>query len=264
MSKNKKILIVEDEPFLSEMYQTKFASLGYEVISADTGLEGIEMMKKHKPSLVLLDVIMPVMDGYEVLRRVRADNDLKNQLIVMFTNLGQDEEVTKGLQMGADDYLVKSNLTPSQLVERVEAVLKRGRVKNVSPKSIRVLMITEDRALRETFNARFANEGFVHRIVEHGVYGLKVAQNEPFDVVVYDVTTSDIDAVEAITTIKQTPKMHDVPVLVLADDNEVEFVSQLATAGASDIFLKPRLTESQLVNKIRGLVNESKRDLFQY
>jgi DNA-binding response OmpR family regulator len=256
MDNKGKILIVEDEPFLSEMYQTKFVGLGYTVVTAENGQEGIDKMRSEKPTLVLLDVIMPEMDGYEVLRRVRKDEDLKDQLIVVFSNLGQDEEITKGIQMGADDYLIKSNLTPSQLAEKIEAVIKRGHIPGTKPQDIRVLLITEDRDVAEQYSARFKQEAFLPRVVEHGVYGLKVAQSEPYDVIVVDTSMVNNDFDGAISILKQTPKLKDIPIIALTEDGSEQKKRELLVAGAEHVYLKPRLTINQLVNHIRELVNQ--------
>ena len=259
MSTPRSILIVEDEPFLSEMYRTKFESLGYRVLTAETGEEGIKKIRESHPTIVLLDVIMPVMDGYEVLRRVRAEKDLKDQLVVIFSNLGQDEEVTKGLQMGADAYLVKSNLTPAQLVEKIEQVLKQGRLHTDQPAAIRVLLLTEDELLTNSLRVRFEREGFKHRIIENIGYGLKSAQNEPYDVIVYDSSMVGMDSKEVIKTLKQTPKLHDIPVLALTEDASDELASTMKQIGAEQVHLKPRLTASQLVNNIRALVEQARQ-----
>lgn len=124
MSKPKKVLIVEDEESLAQMYQTKFENEGYEVLVANDGSEGIEKAKKDKPDIILLDIILPKKDGFMVLKELKADKTTANIKIIMLTNLGQDEDVTKGKKLGALDYLVKANLTPAQLVDKVAEYLK--------------------------------------------------------------------------------------------------------------------------------------------
>ncbi len=124
MSKPKKVLIVEDEESLAQMYQTKFENEGYEVLVANDGSEGIEKAKKEKPDIILLDIILPKKDGFMVLKELKADKTTANIKIIMLTNLGQDEDVTKGKKLGALDYLVKANLTPAQLVDKVAEYLK--------------------------------------------------------------------------------------------------------------------------------------------
>jgi DNA-binding response OmpR family regulator len=254
-SSKRKILIVEDEPFLCEMYKTKFEALGYEVLVADNGEQGIAMMREHRPDIVLLDIIMPVMDGYSVLKVVRADPDLKGQLIVIFSNLGQEEEVAKGLQLGADDYLVKSNLTPSELLKKVEAVLMKGRSdKAETMKPIRVLLVEDTRDIIDLYTARFQHEGFECQVAENGAWGLKVAQTSPFDVILLDLMMPALNGVEALRTLRATPSLKETPILVLTSSGEPHELEAATAAGATEVFLKPRVTPTQLVNRIRELV----------
>lgn len=124
----KKILIIEDEEYLSEMYKMKFEQEGYKAVIADDGAAGIELAIKIKPDLILLDLVMPKMDGYEVLKRIRQAEEIKDVKVYILSNLGQNEEVDKGFAAGADGYLIKANLTPSQLVKNIEKIFAGARV----------------------------------------------------------------------------------------------------------------------------------------
>ncbi len=119
----RKILLVEDEKTLSEMYQTKFEREGFQVLTLDNGAGALEVAKKEKPSLILLDIILPKTDGFSVLEQLKKEVETKKIPVVMLTNLGQDEDVKKGKQLGADDYIVKANSTPAQVVEKVKKFL---------------------------------------------------------------------------------------------------------------------------------------------
>lgn len=120
----KRILLIEDDPFLVEIYATKFKESGFVIEVAKDGNQAISMLQESKPDLVLLDIVMPKMDGFEFLRRIKKSSDLMNIPAVFLTNLGQKEEVEKGLKLGAVDYLVKAHFTPSEVVERVKKILK--------------------------------------------------------------------------------------------------------------------------------------------
>lgn len=124
MPKSKKVLIIEDEESLAQMYQTKFEYEGYEVVVATDGSEGIEKAKKEKPDIILLDIILPKKDGFMVLKELKADKLTASITVIMLTNLGQDEDMAKGKKLGAIDYLVKANLTPAQLIDKVKKYLK--------------------------------------------------------------------------------------------------------------------------------------------
>lgn len=120
-----KVLIIEDEEMLVNMYISKFEKEGFEIQKAINGKDGIAKAKEFHPDIILLDIIMPEMDGFMVLKQLKADDDTKNSKVIMLTNLGQDEDIEKGKQLGANDYLVKANLTPAQVVDKVKELLNK-------------------------------------------------------------------------------------------------------------------------------------------
>ncbi|MEK9152915.1 MAG: response regulator [Patescibacteria group bacterium] len=120
----KKVLIVDDDAFLAGIYATKLEIDGFQVASARDGEEGLKAAAKELPDLILLDVLMPKLDGFEVLKRLKADPATKGIPVIMLTNLGQKEDVEKGLSEGAEDYLIKAHFVPSEAVAKIKKVLK--------------------------------------------------------------------------------------------------------------------------------------------
>ncbi len=120
-----KVLIIEDEEMLVNMYVSKFEKDGFLTIKALNGKQGVELIEKENPDIVLLDIIMPEMDGFMVLKEIKSNPKTKDIPVIMLTNLGQDEDVNKGGKLGAVDYLVKANLTPSEVVEKVKKILNK-------------------------------------------------------------------------------------------------------------------------------------------
>lgn len=125
MTEDKKlILLVEDDTFLAGMYKTKFEMEGFSVVTAEDGLKGFQQAKEIKPDIILLDILLPKMDGFEVLDKIRVSKDLQHIPVIMLTNLGQKEDVKKGLERGANGYLIKAHFMPSEVVEKVKSVLR--------------------------------------------------------------------------------------------------------------------------------------------
>ncbi len=122
----KKILIVEDDSFVMDIYHTKLSQEGYEIIEAHNGVEAMEKLKEIKPDMILLDIVMPYMDGMEVLKKVKADEKLKSIPVILLTNLSQKEEITEGLGLGANDYLIKSHFTPSEVLEKIKIYFNKN------------------------------------------------------------------------------------------------------------------------------------------
>lgn len=120
----KKILIIEDDTFLSEMYATKL-SQDFSVETALDGEQGLKKIKEAQPDLILLDIVLPKMDGFEVLRQVKADPLLKKIPVILLTNLGQQSDLEKGLSLGADEYIIKAHFSPSAVVAKIKKILSR-------------------------------------------------------------------------------------------------------------------------------------------
>lgn len=126
MINGKKILvmIVDDDEFLLDMYATKFKEHGFDVELAFGSVDALEKAKAGiLPDVVLTDVVMPEMDGFEFLKKIKDDNLLKGSRLVILSNLGQKEDLEKGKALGVVDYIVKTYFTPSEIVKKVESLL---------------------------------------------------------------------------------------------------------------------------------------------
>lgn len=120
-----KVLIVDDDAFLLDMYSIKFKESGFSVEIAQNGDEALTKAKEINPDVVLLDIIMPRLDGFEVLRALKKDKIAESALLIILTNLGQKEDIEKGMALGAADYIIKAHFTPSEVVAKVKSLLER-------------------------------------------------------------------------------------------------------------------------------------------
>jgi len=121
-----KILLVEDDAFILDIYETKLRDSGYNVTVAANGKEAIEKLEEEMPSLILLDIVMPYMDGFDVLEAMNANETWKKIPVILLTNLSQKEDIDRGMSLGADDYLIKSHFTPSEVIGKIEALLAKA------------------------------------------------------------------------------------------------------------------------------------------
>lgn len=120
-----KVAIVEDDTFLAGMYEQKFRMEQMNPLMAYDGEAGLELVKKEKPDIVLLDIMMPKMDGWEVLQALRAEPSTKAIPVIMLTNLGQKEDVDLALKYGANDYLIKAHFNPQEVIDRVREIVAK-------------------------------------------------------------------------------------------------------------------------------------------
>jgi DNA-binding response OmpR family regulator len=123
--KKVKILLTEDDKFISRAYTDGLTRAGYEVKQAYNGNEALELVKDFKPDLILLDLIMPGKNGFETLGDLKADHELKDIPVIVLSNLGQDTDIQQGKDLGAIDYLIKSNYSLSEVIDKINKHLGR-------------------------------------------------------------------------------------------------------------------------------------------
>jgi DNA-binding response OmpR family regulator len=118
-----KVAIIEDDLSIVQMYQLKFQTEGFDVKIAGDGASGLELIESYKPDIVLLDLMMPNMNGLDMLAKLRSSANGSKMKVIVLTNMGDTETATRVFKMSANDYIVKAELTPKQVVERVRKLL---------------------------------------------------------------------------------------------------------------------------------------------
>jgi len=119
------ILIVEDDNFLRELLSKKISSESFDVLEAETGEIGVKIIDESPPDLVLLDLMLPGMDGFEVLRRAKSNSKTAKIPIIILSNLGNEKDIDRGYKLGADGYLIKSNFSPAEIINKINEMLSR-------------------------------------------------------------------------------------------------------------------------------------------
>ncbi|MBU3964215.1 response regulator [Patescibacteria group bacterium] len=119
------ILVIEDDKFLRELISRKLLSEGFKIDEAIDGEEGLRKIEEAKPDLVLLDLILPGLDGFEVLERIKDNPSTNIVPVLILSNLGQRDEIERGLKLGAVDFLVKAHFTPEEIVEKIKNIFEK-------------------------------------------------------------------------------------------------------------------------------------------
>ncbi|MFH1564262.1 MAG: response regulator [bacterium] len=128
MQKKKlKILLIEDDQMLATIYAAKLEQLGYNYKHVSDGETGINEVAKFAPDVVLLDIILPKKDGFAVLKAIKSDKKTQKIVVILLTNLGQEDDIKKGLDLGAANYLTKTNCTPTQIVAEINKILDKSK-----------------------------------------------------------------------------------------------------------------------------------------
>ena len=120
----KSILLIEDDPFLIDLYATRLRSAGFEVEVATSGKEGLEKLREKKTDLLLLDIVLPTVDGWEVLKELRKDRTLDDMKIFIFSNLDQKTDIQRAQEFKVTKYLIKAHFTPSEVIEEIKKIFE--------------------------------------------------------------------------------------------------------------------------------------------
>jgi DNA-binding response OmpR family regulator len=148
------ILLVEDSKVVQQMYRNKLTFEQFNVLTADNGMEAVKVLSKEKPDIILLDLMMPIMDGFKVLQVVKTDPRLSNVPVLVFSAKGQSEEVEKALNLGAAGYIVKATTKPNEVVEQIRKVLsQKPKVQELARYDVEIRENSYDaKKLAEDFN----------------------------------------------------------------------------------------------------------------
>jgi DNA-binding response OmpR family regulator len=125
-NQNVHLVVVEDDKFLRDLIVRKLTKEGFIVVAAEDGEIGIDAIRKELPQVVLLDILLPGISGFDVLEQIKKDEKLKDIPVIMLSNLGQKEEVDRALLLGAKDFLIKAKYTPGEIVTHIKDILKES------------------------------------------------------------------------------------------------------------------------------------------
>ena len=262
-----KILIVEDEPVHLAVMKSKLESEGYEVDAALDGEEGWRKLKTAPPDLVLLDVILPKLDGFQFLER--AQKEKISVPIIIVSNSGQPVEIDKALKLGAKDCLVKAEFSPAEVLEKVQKVLGEKVVPKVktssqSPSNSEIyvgsrnhlLMVEDDTFLRDLIVQKLIREGFKMKEAVDGEEGLKMVREERPDLILLDLILPGLDGFEVLKRLKADAASKDIPVIVLSNLGQKEDMDRAMAAGAEAFMVKAHFTPGEIVAKIKATLKK--------
>lgn len=267
-----KILIIEDEKSLVELLSAKLIKEGYEVEISSNGELGIEQMKKMKPDLVLLDILMPKMNGYEVLEKMNEEG-IKTPVIII-SNSGQPVEIEKTKKLGAVDHLIKTEFSPEDVLKKVKACLggegdkpaAKAAIETAEVKEdsggkklgIKVLLVEDDSFLREICSKKLVKEGYSVYEALDGEQALELVNSVKPDIVLLDIILPAVDGFQILTQIKSSKdnKVKNVPVIMLSNLGQDDDIKKAMDIGANDYLVKAHFTTEEIVEKIKSILGK--------
>jgi two-component system, cell cycle response regulator len=274
-----RILIVDDVPANTRLLEAKLSAEYYQVASAKDGFEALDMAVAWQPDLVLLDVMMPGMDGFECCRRLKDDATTFHIPVVMVTALGEPGERLRGLESGADDFLTKP-VEYETLMARVRSLVRLKRLldewrargetaramglanEGVAPPSVsgaRALVVDDWDLGAQTIEEALGREGIIAGRARSGAEALKLSVAIPFDLIVLSLSLIEEDPLKLASSLRAADATHEIPMLLIAEPEERDSILRGFDLGANDWLVLP-LDENELRARAR---NQIRRKFYQ-
>ena len=260
-----KLLLIEDEEPLAEVLQTKLQREGFTVSVANDGAEGLAKLKSERPDLVLLDIILPKMSGFDILEEMRKDPELPHPPVIIISNSGQPVEIERAKALGAVDYLVKADFDPEEVVTKVRANMARlqgGGAKSAGAKKSAkggmgalILVVEDDKFLRDLMVQKLKREGFAVDEAIDGEEALKRAKEAAPSLILLDLILPGVDGFEVLRQLKAETQSANTPVIILSNLGQREDIEKGMSLGAADFLIKAHFTPGEIVEKVKSIVN---------
>jgi len=252
-----KILIIEDEDALASVLLAKFKLEKFAADVAINGEEGLNKIESWQPDLILLDIVMPKMNGYEVLENLQKKG---NKIpVIVISNSGQDVELEKIKKLGALDYIIKTQINPEEVVEKARNILSGRVVVDSSKKEddaktgVKVLLVEDDSFLRDICFKKLNKEGFNVDVALNGEEAVKKVNEFIPAIVLLDIILPAMDGFEVLKAIRSSKNntVKNVPVIMLTNLGQEEDNRKALALGANDYLVKAHFTTEEIVKKIK-------------
>lgn len=262
---NKKILIIEDEEALASVLSSKFTRSGFEVMVGINGEDGLNKIEGWKPDLILLDIVMPKINGYEVLESLQKQGNIIP--IIIISNSGQDVELEKTKKLGAVDYIVKAQINPEEVLEKVNKILNittgdsvKNQVKDEETAGegpndgAKILLAEDDPFLGDICYKKLRKEGFNVVLAVDGAEAVKKVSEFKPQIVLLDIIMPSLDGFGVLKEIRshQDKAIREVPVIMLTNLGQDEDIKKALDLGANDYLVKAHFTTEEIVEKVKS------------
>lgn len=253
------IIIVEDDPMISEIYERKFKDEGFDVSMAGSGDQALEIAKKKHVDVVLSDLIMPKMDGFELIRNLRGGEYDPNIKIIISSNLSQLEDRDKAQKLGANGFVVKAENTPGELVDKIKGYLHEfreqkkneyRRANNITENNgKKILMIEDEDVFIDMYGGKLKQEGFAVDAAKTGEEGIRMAQEGHYDAAIVDMIIPGMTGADVIEKLKADNRTKDLPIVAYSASEVGDVVDRAASFGVK-VISKIRIIPSELALKV--------------
>ncbi|MEK9194847.1 MAG: response regulator [Patescibacteria group bacterium] len=253
------IVLIEDEEVMVNLLVNKLEKAGYIVKTALDGMDGLGLVRSEKPDLVLLDMMLPRLNGFGILEKLSEEKILPGLPIIIISNSGQPIEIDRALKLGVRDYLIKVNFDPNELLMKVARLFgieeneKKAPVSNTATHA-NILIIEDDIFLVELLERKFGLEHFkTYRAVDVE-QARAIVNSESIDAILLDIVLPGADGFTFLREVKASEKLKNIPVIIISNLSEMEEMKKGIDAGASDYIVKAHATPGDIIAKVKILL----------
>ncbi len=263
MSK-KLILLVDDDQILSEVIKKRIEEEGYICLWEKDGDAGLNTLKSVMPNLLLLDIMMPTMDGYQVLESISRDSALMSIPIMVISNSGEPVEIQRILGLGVRDFIIKAHFSPEEVIEKIKGLIGSpnsnegtlGERKKI-PQDTKILIVEDDATLSYIASERFRFAGYQVSTAINGPEGINMAREIRPDIVLLDVIMPEMSGFDVLRKMKEDPELKDIIIVIFSNLAQEQDFSEARRLGAVDFLVKANYTPTQLVERIEQILSKA-------
>lgn len=258
----KVIVLIEDEEVTVNLLTNKFKMAGYEVKAALDGVAGLDLIRAVKPDLVLLDMMLPRLNGFGVLEKLAEEKILPDLPIIIISNSGQPVEIDRALKLGVRDYLIKVNFDPNEVVTKAKLLLGSEEQKCYASKKnkrnvlMRVLLVEDDVFLADLLERKFTQSHIKIFLATDADQARSVLSSNQVDAILLDIILPGSDGITLLKELKANEKTKNIPVIILSNLGQQEEMRRGLEAGAAYYIIKAHSTPNEIVAKVEELINK--------
>jgi CheY-like chemotaxis protein len=241
------VLVVDDGEANRDMLARRLQKSGYQVTTAASGAEALRLLALERHDIILLDILMPELDGYQTLEKIKANPVLRDIPVIMVTAVTDIDSVTSCITLGAEDYIVKP-IDFGMLQSRIWHCLAKAsmRNRNLDPAKSRngdggstILVVDDVELNRFTLAARLKRGGYVAELAGGAREAWQVVRSRPIDLILLDLRMPEIDGFQFLAELKSDVHYKDIPVIIVSAEDDTDSMARALNLGAADYIVKP-------------------------
>ncbi len=266
----KRIVLIEDDAIVADLLTRKLEKAGYAVELTKDGPGGLELARAGNHDLVLLDMMLPKMSGFEVLEKLNEEKIIPALPLVVISNSGQPIEIERAKKLGARDFLIKVNFDPNEVLDMVNRIL-RGPIRekteadeppieenkdaeNGGP-AVKILIVEDDNFLIELLEKKLKKHNFKTLRAADAKQARSILASNEVDIILLDIVLPGMDGLTFLAELKADERRKSIPVVILSNLGQEEEKEKGIRAGAVDYIVKAHVTPGEIITKIREVVH---------